>query len=69
MAPAGTPRPLIDRLHAEVLKALADPEVKSRFDGLGLTPRGSTPDALAAATREQFARYQRLIKQAGITAD
>jgi tripartite-type tricarboxylate transporter receptor subunit TctC len=69
MAPAGTPREVVNRVHAEVQKALADAEVRQKFDALGLTPRGTTPDALAAATREQFARYQRLIRQAGITAD
>jgi tripartite-type tricarboxylate transporter receptor subunit TctC len=68
MAPAGTPRPIIDRLHTEVVKALADPEVQQKFEGLGLTPRGTSPDDLGAATREQFTRYQRLMQQAGITA-
>ncbi|MFM2069135.1 MAG: hypothetical protein RLZZ584_4044 [Pseudomonadota bacterium] len=69
MAPAGTPPAIVNKLQAEVVKALADPEVKARFDSLGLTPRGSTPEQLAAATRDQYARYQRLIKAAGITAE
>jgi tripartite-type tricarboxylate transporter receptor subunit TctC len=69
MAPAGTPPAIVNRLQAEVAKALADPEVKGRFDALGLTPRGSTREQLAAATREQFARYQRLIRSAGISGD
>ena len=69
MAPAGTPDAIVNRLHAEVVAALADPEVKAKFDGLGLTPRGTRPDQLAAATKEQFAKYQRLIKAAAITAE
>lgn len=69
MAPAGTPPAIVNRLQAEVVKALADPEVKAKFDGLGLTPQGTTPEQLGAATREQFAKYQRLIRGAGITAE
>ncbi len=69
MAPAGTPPAIVNRLQAEVVKALADPEVKAKFDGLGLTPRGTTPEQLGAATKEQFAKYQRLIRGAGIAAD
>jgi tripartite-type tricarboxylate transporter receptor subunit TctC len=69
MAPAGTPPAIVARLHVEVVKALADPEVKAKFDALGLTPRGTTPEQLAAATKEQFAKYQRLIKVAAITAE
>ena len=69
LAPAGTPKEIVDRLHAEIVKALADPEVRQKFDAQGLTPRGTTPEQLASATREQFAKYQRLIRQAGITAE
>ena len=69
MAPAGTPPAIVNRLHDEVVKALADPEVKGKFDGLGLTPRGTSPEQLGTATKEQFAKYQRLIKAAGITAE
>ena len=69
MAPAGTPRPIVQFLSAEVAKALADPEVREKLIAQGLTPRGTAPDELAAATRAQLARYGQLIKQAGITAD
>jgi tripartite-type tricarboxylate transporter receptor subunit TctC len=69
MAPAGTPKAIVQTLHAEIVKALADPEVREKLIGLGLTPRGTSPDELAQATRAQIARYGALIKQAGITAD
>jgi len=69
MAPAGTPGAIVNRLQSEVVKALADPELKAKFDNLGLTPRGTTAEQLAAATLEQFAKYQRLIKAAAITAE
>ncbi|MBV8166028.1 MAG: tripartite tricarboxylate transporter substrate binding protein [Alphaproteobacteria bacterium] len=69
MAPAGTPRPIIDRLNAEVRKALADPGVRAKLRDQGLTVRGSSPEELAAATREQLAKYARLMKDAGIKAE
>lgn len=69
MAPTGTPKEAIARLNAEVVKALADPEVRDKLVAIGLTPKGSSPDELGTATREQFARYARLIKAAGISAD
>jgi hypothetical protein len=69
LAPAGTPRDVATRLSAEVVKALADPEVRDKLNLQGLTPRGSTPDELGTMTRDQLARYAKLIKEAGIKAD
>ena len=69
VAPAGTPREIIARLHAEIAKALADPEVRAKFEDQGLTPRGTTPEELGIATREQLARYAKLMKEAGIKAE
>ena len=69
MAPAGTPKPILQTLHAEITKALADPEVREKLIAQGLTPRGTSPDELAKEMRAQLARYGQLIKQAGITAD
>jgi len=69
MAPAGTPKEIVARLNAEILKALADPDVREKLRDQGLTIRGSSPGELAAATRDQLARYARLFKEAGIRAD
>ncbi len=69
MAPAGTPKDIVARLHAEVVKALADSEVRDKLRDQGLTVRGTSPEELAAATREQLARYARLFKEAGIKAE
>ena len=66
VAPAGTPREIVARLNAEIVKALAAPEVRERLLAQGLTPRGSTAEELRRSTREQLARYATLIKQAGI---
>ena len=69
MAPAGTPRGIVQFLSAEVTRALADPEVREKLIAQGLTPRGTSPDELGRATRAQLARYGELIKQNGITAE
>ena len=69
MAPAGTPKPILQYLSAEVSKALADPEVREKLNAQGLTPRGTTPDDLGKAMRVQLTRYGDLIRQNGITAE
>ncbi|MFZ3322365.1 MAG: tripartite tricarboxylate transporter substrate binding protein [Usitatibacter sp.] len=69
MAPAGTPKEIVARLNAEIVKALADPEVREKLHNQGLTIRGSTPGELAAATREQLAKYARLFREANIKSE
>jgi tripartite-type tricarboxylate transporter receptor subunit TctC len=69
MAPAGTPKAIVQRVQAEVVKALGDAGVREQLMAQGLTPRGSSPEELATALRAQLARYEALIRQAGITAD
>ena len=69
MAPANTPKPIVEKLHAEISKALADPSIKEQLFGLGLSPRGTSPDQLATELRAQFAKYGILIRQANITAE
>ena len=69
MAPAGTPKAVVQRVHSEVVKALGDASVREQLFAQGLTPRGSSPEELASALRAQLARYEALIRQAGITGD
>jgi tripartite-type tricarboxylate transporter receptor subunit TctC len=66
MVPAGTPRDIIARLNAEALKALGDAEVRRKLEDLGFTIRGSSAAELGALTREQLAKYARVIKEIGI---
>ena len=68
-APPGTPRPIVDRLQREVVKALADPEMKERYAALGLKPNGTTPAELSALVRDQLARYGKAIKDNDIKAE
>lgn len=60
-APANTPRELINRLHAQVVKILAEPETSQRFASQGAEPSSSTPDQLAQYRRAEFERWRKLI--------
>src|SRR5215471_19855673 len=66
LAPAGTPKDIVARLNAEVLKALGDDGVRRKLEDLGFAIRGSSPDELGVMTRDQLAKYARLIKEMGI---
>jgi tripartite-type tricarboxylate transporter receptor subunit TctC len=69
MTPAGTPKDIIARLNAEVLKALADPDVRHKLEDLGFALRGSSAEELRVMTRDQLAKYARVIKEMGITSE
>ena len=69
LAPAGTPKEIVARLNAEVLKALADLDVRAKLENLGFTVRGSSAEELGALTREQLAKYARVMKEMGIAAE
>jgi tripartite-type tricarboxylate transporter receptor subunit TctC len=66
MAPAGTPKDIITRLNAEVRKAVGDPEIRRKLEELGFAVRASSAEELGAMTREQLAKYARVIKEMGI---
>jgi tripartite-type tricarboxylate transporter receptor subunit TctC len=68
-APKGTPRDVVDRLNAEVAKAVADPGVRERLLALGLEPVASTPAQLGDITRAGYARIGKAVKDAGIKAE
>jgi tripartite-type tricarboxylate transporter receptor subunit TctC len=69
LAPAKTPRPVVERLQKEIAVVLADPEVKARYEVLGIEPVGNTPDQFAAQIRADLARWDKVVKQAGIRID
>lgn len=68
-APAGTPKPIVDRLSAETRAALAAPDVRKLLVDLGAEPLGSTPEAFGAYVRIEFERWGKLTKEAGITIE
>ena len=66
---AGTPRPIVDRLAAELQAALKLPEVQARIKGLGGDIVPMSIDAFAEMNRAEFERYGKLIRDAGIKVD
>jgi tripartite-type tricarboxylate transporter receptor subunit TctC len=66
LAPAGTPQDVLDKLHNETVKTLAMPEVRRKFDELGLEPIGNTPAEFAAIIRKETPEWAKVIKDAGI---
>lgn len=69
VAPHGTPRPIVDRLHQSVVKALAAADVKAQLAPLGMTLRGIGPDEFGAATRGNFDLYRQLIHDGNIQSN
>jgi tripartite-type tricarboxylate transporter receptor subunit TctC len=69
LAPAGTPRPIIDRLNREVGRVLDAADVKDRLQAQGAEPMRGTPEAFAAFMREEMAKWAPVVKQAGIKAE
>ena len=69
VAPAGTPKPIVDRLSDEVRKALNDPTTREKLQAIGVTPRGTTPTEFGIATRNQYELYRKLIQDKGIRAE
>lgn len=65
-APAKTPRPIINKLYNEVVKALKLPEVRERLASQGAEPIGSTPEQYDAFVRTEIAKWQKVCKDAGI---
>jgi len=61
--PAGTPREIVSRLHAQIVKILADPELSRRFSSQGAEPMSNTPEQLAQYRRGEFERWRKLIAE------
>lgn len=69
LAPAGTPRPIIDRLHQEAVAILNSPEVKERLGALGAEVVASTPQQLGELMKREEARYSKMVRDLRITVD
>ena len=63
MAPAGTPKSIIDAIHKDTAKVLKAPDIVERFEQLGMAPVGNTPSAFAADIKAESARWAKIIKE------
>lgn len=68
-APGKTPRPIVERLHKETVRALQAPEVRQRLQELGADPVGNSPEEYAAFMRNEIAKWDKVIKAAGIKGE
>jgi tripartite-type tricarboxylate transporter receptor subunit TctC len=68
MAPAGTPRPIIQRLHQAVVKSMDTPLLKNQLDAQGLEAVGMEPDRFAAFMKSDLERWREVIKASGVKA-
>jgi tripartite-type tricarboxylate transporter receptor subunit TctC len=66
LVPAGVPQPIVQKLNADTVRALADPDVKKRFADLGVEAVSSTPQEFAQFIRTEMEKYTKLIREANI---
>jgi tripartite-type tricarboxylate transporter receptor subunit TctC len=69
LLPAGTPKPVVQKFHADIVKVMKDADLKERFAQLGVDAVSSTPEEFAAFMRAEAVKYARLIKEANIKVD
>jgi tripartite-type tricarboxylate transporter receptor subunit TctC len=65
--PANMPKPIVDRLNAEVRKAIAAPEVKSKLEAMGGDPRATTPEEMKALVQRQYDTWKKLAVEANLS--
>ena len=68
-APAKTPRPIVDRLHSEIVKALNSLDLRQKLQDLGADPVGNTPEQYTAYMQAEIAKWTKVIKAAGIKGE
>jgi tripartite-type tricarboxylate transporter receptor subunit TctC len=69
MAPAGTPKDVVEKIHSDVAKVLQFPEVRERLAGMGAEPSGEAPAELAARIKSEYERWGEVVRKANIKAD
>jgi tripartite-type tricarboxylate transporter receptor subunit TctC len=69
LAPAGTPRPIVTRLNAEIVRVMQAPEVKERLAAMATDPVTSTPEEFAAYIKKEIAKWGDVVRKAGLKAD
>ena len=69
LAPAATPRDVVARLSAEMMKVIKSPDFVKRMEEIGAEPIGNTPEQMARQIRDDTERYARLVKEAKVSVD
>ena len=66
LAPAGTPQPIVNQLHDEIVKIIKSPEMKARLAELGLEPVGSSPSEFGQFIRDENVKWAKIAKEANV---
>lgn len=66
LAPAATPKPIVDTLNGEIVRAIGDREVRERLAAAGVEPTSSTPQELGTLLKSEVARWEKIVKASGI---
>ena len=69
LAPAGTPREVIDKVNAEIRRILSTPELRAQLAAQGTEVRADTPESMASFMRAEIARWAKVVKQAGVKVE
>ena len=69
LAPAATPKDIVARLHAEMVKVIQSPEFRKRMDEIGAEPIGNTSDQMAQQIKGETEKFARLVKEAKVTIE
>jgi tripartite-type tricarboxylate transporter receptor subunit TctC len=69
LAPAGTPKDIIERLNREANRALAEPAVKAQFTAQGIDAMGGTPEQFAVYIKDETAKWARVVQASGAKID
>jgi tripartite-type tricarboxylate transporter receptor subunit TctC len=69
LLPAGTPRAIVQKFHADIVKVMKDADLKARFADLGVDAVSSTPEEFAAFMKAEAVKYAKLVKEANIKVD
>jgi tripartite-type tricarboxylate transporter receptor subunit TctC len=69
LAPAGTPKEMVARLHAEIVRVLRTPDMRARFAEQGAEPVGNTPDEFARFLKADLEKWSKVVKTAGVRAN
>jgi len=69
MVPAATPKPVVERLNTEIVKALQNPDLRAKLAAQGAEPLGSTPAEYGAYVKKELARWGQVVKASGVTIE
>jgi tripartite-type tricarboxylate transporter receptor subunit TctC len=69
IAPAGVPRPIVEKLNAAINRTIASPAFKERFALIGDEPAGGTPEEFADVIRKDSAKWADVVKRSGAVLD